>query len=84
LASTKSSVTKQFLLYEVFWVFTRRKKTHKTLYNITTAAESFSHTKQFLSACTLLPFFVAKGPAADATDAPQPLKLTVQPREEDD
>jgi hypothetical protein len=32
----------------------------------------------------LLYFFVAKGPAADATDAPQPWRLIVQPYEEDD
>jgi hypothetical protein len=29
-------------------------------------------------------FFLLQGPAADATDAPQPLRLFVQPYEEDD
>jgi hypothetical protein len=29
-------------------------------------------------------FFVVKGPAADATDAPQPSRLIVQPYDEDD
>jgi hypothetical protein len=29
-------------------------------------------------------FCVVKGPAADATDAPQPWRLIVQPRDEDD
>jgi hypothetical protein len=29
-------------------------------------------------------FFLIKGPAADATDAPQPWRLIVQPYEEDD
>jgi hypothetical protein len=31
-----------------------------------------------------VPFFLLKGPAAEATDAPQPWRLIVQPRDEDD
>ena len=32
----------------------------------------------------ILTFFLLKGPAADATDAPQPSRLIVQPYEEDE